>query len=132
MRDRIRSASQFEDRYGFVRAIRVGRRIEIAGTAPIPQDDAPLPEGAGDQMRLCSIIAIDALESLGGSVGDVVRTRMYIVDASDADEIGLAHREMFGVAAPVATMVVVAQLLDPRWRVEIEVEAEVADPTDRE
>lgn len=127
MRDRIRSASQFEDRYGFVRAVRAGRRIEIAGTAPIPQDDSPLPASAGDQMRLCAMIAIGAIESLGGSVDQVVRTRMYITDPADADEIGLAHREMFGEAAPVATMVVVAQLLDPRWRVEIEVEAELTD-----
>ena len=78
-------------------------------------------------MRLCAMIAIGAIESLGGSVDQVVRTRMYITDPADADEIGLAHREMFGEAAPVATMVVVAQLLDPRWRVEIEVEAELTD-----
>lgn len=81
-------------------------------------------------MRLCSMIAVGAIESLGGSVEGVVRTRMYIIDAADADEIGLAHRETFGVAAPVATMVVVAQLLDPRWRVEIEVEAELPAPID--
>lgn len=124
MHDRIGSASPFEDRYGFSRGVRIGSRIEIAGTAPIPQDGSPTPIGAGDQMRLCASIAIEALESLGGTVQGVIRTRMYITDADDADEIGLAHQEMFGAASPVATMVVVAALLDPDWRIELEVEAE--------
>ena len=124
MRDRVRSSSPFEGRYGFSRGVRIGNRIEIAGTAPIPQDGSPTPAGAGAQMRWCASIAIEALESLGGHVEDVIRTRMYITDANDADEIGLAHQEMFGAASPVATMVVVAALLDPDWRIELEVEAQ--------
>lgn len=66
---------------------------------------------------------MEAIESLGGSSADVVRTRMFIVNGDDADEIGRAHKELFGEAAPAATMVVVAALLDPAWLVEIEVEA---------
>ena len=63
-------------------------------------------------------------------MADVVRTRMFIVDSADADAIGTAHAEMFGASRPAATMVVVAGLLDPQWRVEIEVEAIVAHPSD--
>jgi enamine deaminase RidA (YjgF/YER057c/UK114 family) len=76
-------------------------------------------------MLRCARIAVEAIEALGGSVGDVVRTRMFIVDLDDADDVGRAHGEVFGSADPAATMVVVAGLLDPAWRVELEVEAEV-------
>lgn len=125
---RIRSASPYESSYGFCRALRRGARIEVAGTAPIPQDGSDVPESAYGQMQLCGEIALDAIDRLGGEVTDVVRTRMYIVDASDADEVGRAHGQVFGAAEPVATMVVVAGLLDPRWRVEIEVEAVIEGP----
>lgn len=74
-------------------------------------------------MERCVEIAVEAIESLGGTIRDVVRTRMFIVDADDADAVGRAHALAFGEAGPVATMVVVAGLLDPGWRVEIEVEA---------
>ena len=122
-RQRVTSGSPWEERYGFSRGVRIGDRVEIAGTAPIP----PVGEvavTAYEQMRRCGDIAI-ALSELGAATADVVRTRMYITDAADADEIGRAHREVFGDAAPVATMVVVAALNDPAWKVEIEVEAQV-------
>lgn len=118
---RVQSASPFEARYGFCRALRTRDRIEVAGTAPIPQDGAPVPESAHEQMLLCGRIAMHAVAQLGG--GTVVRTRMFITDARFADDIGRAHAEVFGHAAPVATMVVVAGLLDPAWKVEIEAEA---------
>lgn len=127
MIERIRSASIFEERYGFCRAVRVRDRIEVAGTAPIPQDGSPTPMDAHGQMLLCGQIAIDALERLGGAATDVIRTRMFITDPADADAIGTAHEALFGAARPVATLVVVAGLLDPEWRVEIEVEAVVSD-----
>lgn len=126
-RHHVRSASPFEERYGFSRALRIGDRVEVAGTAPIPQDGGSTPESAHDQMLLCGRIALDALESLGAAAHDVVRTRMFITDAADADEIGTAHRLVFGVAEPVSTMVVVAGLLDPAWKVEIEVEALISN-----
>jgi len=78
-------------------------------------------------MLRCGAIAVAALEDLGTAITDVVRTRMYITDPNDADEIGRAHHEVFGAAAPAATMVVVATLLEPAWKVELEVEAIVAD-----
>ncbi len=74
-------------------------------------------------MLRCGEIVIGALAELGASPADVVRTRMYLTAAADADEVGRAHREIFGEAAPVATMVVVAGLVDPAWKVEVEAEA---------
>ena len=78
-------------------------------------------------MMRCSEIAIEGLEALGGSPSDVVRTRMFIVDADDADDIGRAHNTLFGACEPASTMVVVAGLLGPSWLVEIEVEAIVGE-----
>ena len=115
--------SPYESKYGFARAIRVGDTVHVAGTAPVPEHGGDPIEGAGPQMRRCVAIASEALTALGSSLDQVVRTRMYLVDPQDADEVGLAHAEMFGGAAPAATMVVVAGLLDPAWKVEIEVEA---------
>jgi enamine deaminase RidA (YjgF/YER057c/UK114 family) len=131
MTDRVFSASPYERLYGFCRAVRVGDRIEVSGTAPIPQDGSPVPASAFDQMVLCGDIAVAALRQLGASVTDVVRTRMFITSAQDQEEIGRAHHEVFGEASPAATMVVVAGLLEPSWKVEIEVEAQIAKETPR-
>jgi enamine deaminase RidA (YjgF/YER057c/UK114 family) len=122
-RPSARSGSPFEGRYGFSRAVRVGERVIVSGTAPVPPDGEPVAAGARAQMLRCGQIALAAMAELGAGAGDVVRTRMFVVDAGDADEVGDAHAELFGVAAPAATMVVVSGLLDPAWLVELEVEA---------
>lgn len=122
---RHHGVSPFEQRYGFARGVRVGDRIEVAGTAPVPNPGDTLAPDAYGQMVRCGAIAREAIEDLGGSIDDVVRTRMFITDADDADDIGRAHKECFGISDPAATMIVVAGLLDPAWKVEIEVEAVV-------
>ena len=119
-----RSGSPYEARYGFSRAVRVGKTIHVAGTAPIWPDGSCDPSPAA-QTRRAFEIALGALAELGGRVEDVVRTRMYITDAADADTIGEVHGAIFSRVNPAATMVVVAALLDPRWRIEVEVEAAV-------
>jgi len=123
--------SPYEQRYGFARAVRVGDVIHIAGTAPVAEPGDTPETDAYEQMLRCGDIARAAIEGLGGTMEDVVRTRMFIVDATDADVIGAAHAEVFGGSEPAATMVVVAALLDPIWRVEIEVEA-IVDSSSRE
>jgi enamine deaminase RidA (YjgF/YER057c/UK114 family) len=123
-RRRARSGSPFEATIGFSRAVRVGERIVVSGTAPIWADGS-CPEDAHAQAARCFEIALAALAELGGRPADVVRTRMYITDASVAGLVGDAHRDAVGEAAPAATMVVVAGLLDPRWKVEVELEAVV-------
>lgn len=121
-RQKVSSGSSFEPRYGFSRAVRVDDRVVVAGTAPIWPDDFVDPE-PGAQARRCLQIMIEALSEVGGRPSDVVRTRMYIVDAKHADAVGRAHGDVFGEIRPVATMVVVSGLLDPRWLVEMELEA---------
>ncbi|MDJ0953956.1 MAG: RidA family protein [Acidimicrobiia bacterium] len=126
-RMQVESGSPYEKLYGFSRGLRRGRRVEIAGTAPIPEPGDAVAPTAYEQMRRCGEIVTKALQQMGSSADEVVRTRMYITDAADADEVGRAHGELFGVARPVATMVVVAGLLDPAWKVELEVEALTID-----
>lgn len=97
-------------------------RIVVSGTAPIWPDGGCNPDPEAQATR-CFEIIVSALAELGAGSGDVIRTRMFITDPSDADAIGRAHAVVFADVRPAATMVVVAGLLDPRWRVEIEAEA---------
>ena len=124
-RRRARSAAPLEGRYGYSRAVRVGDRVIVAGTAPIWPDDFVDPDPEAQTRRCCEIITA-ALAELGAAPGDVVRTRMFVTGAALADVVGPIHGEFFGEAAPAATMVVVAGLLDPRWVVEIEAEADLS------
>lgn len=121
-RDNFASGSPFEARYGFSRAVRVGDLVVVAGTAPIWPDGSVDPDPK-TQARRCLEIMLVAVAETGGTVADVVRTRMFITDPGDADAIGEAHGEVFSDVRPAATMVVVAGLLDDRWKVEMELEA---------
>lgn len=127
-RQHAHGVSPFEDAYGFSRAVRVDDRIWVAGTAPIWPDGSVDPDPAA-QARRCWAIVGTALDDLGASLDDVVATRMFITDATNADAFGAVHREVFDAARPAATMVVVGGLLDPRWLIEVEAEAVSPAPT---
>jgi enamine deaminase RidA (YjgF/YER057c/UK114 family) len=118
----IGSGSPFEATVGFSRAVRSGDRILISGTAPVWPDGSVDPDVAV-QARRCFEIILTALAEAGGEPRHIIRTRMFIVDAADGAAVGRVHGEIFGGIRPAATMVVVAGLLDPRWKVEIEAEA---------
>lgn len=119
---RARSGSPFEDEVGFCRALRVGDRLLVAGTAPV-WPDGTVSDDPSVQTARCFEIVAGALSELGAGLSQVVRTRLYIVDRDDAEAVGQVHARLFGANPPVATMVVVAGLLDERWRVEVEAEA---------
>jgi enamine deaminase RidA (YjgF/YER057c/UK114 family) len=121
-RQRISSGSPFEPAIGFSRAVRVGDRVVVSGTGPV-WPDGSCPDDAGAQARRCLEIITDALAAAGATASDVVRTRMFLTSVEDADAVGAAHGDIFGDHRPAATMVVIAGLLDPRWRVEVEAEA---------
>jgi enamine deaminase RidA (YjgF/YER057c/UK114 family) len=121
-RTRVASGSPYEPTIGFSRAVRVGDRVMVSGTAPI------WPDGSCDsdpevQARRCLQIIVAALSEAGASVEHVVRTRTYLTDAAHAEAVGRAHGRLFGAIRPASTMVVVSALLDPRWKVEMEAEA---------
>jgi enamine deaminase RidA (YjgF/YER057c/UK114 family) len=120
----VSSGSPFEPTIGFSRALRVGDRVLVAGTAPVEPDGGCAPDAAG-QARRCFAIIAAALAEAGAGLADVVRTRMFVTDRADGAAVGAVHGELFGQVRPVATMVVVHGLLDERWLVEIEAEAVV-------
>jgi enamine deaminase RidA (YjgF/YER057c/UK114 family) len=122
---RVSSGSPYEPVVGFSRAVRVGDQVHVSGTAPIWPDGSCDPDPQVQAAR-CFEIALAALAEAGAGPQDVVRTRMYIVDPADWEAVGRAHGAVFAAVRPASTMVVVAALLDPRWRVEIEAEAVVA------
>lgn len=118
----ISSGSPFERTIGFSRAMRVGDRVLVSGTAPVEADGSCAPDAAAQAERCIAIIAA-ALAEAGARLDDVVRTRLFLTDVADADAVSAVHGRHFGATRPAATMVVVAALLDPRWRVEMEAEA---------
>lgn len=125
-RQHIASGSPFESRIGFSRALRVGDRVLVSGTAPVWPDGSCDPD-PGVQARRCLEIILQALEEAGAGPQHVVRTRAYLTDASYWEAVGEAHGEVFREVRPASTMLVTAALLDPRWKVEIEAEAMLGD-----
>jgi len=119
MRQNISGGSPYEPIIGFSRAVRVGNIVHLAGTAPVGADN----EDAAGQTRRIFGIAEKALAEAGATFADVVRTRMYLTHVEDWEAIGRVHGEFFGSVRPASTMVVVAQLLNPAWRIEIEMDA---------
>jgi enamine deaminase RidA (YjgF/YER057c/UK114 family) len=122
-RTRVSSGSPYEPIVGFSRAVRVGHHVAVAGTAPIMPDGGEPPAGPYGQAKRCFEIIAEALEEAGASVADVVRTRCFIVDAGDWEEVGRAHGEVFADVRPANAIIVVTGFVDPRWKVEIEVDA---------
>ena len=124
MRQNISGTSPFEPVIGFSRAVRVGNAVHVSGTGPVGADDA---DAATQTRHTLEIIRL-ALEKAGAKLEHVVRTRMYLTHMEDWEAVGKAHGQVFGTIRPAATMVVVAKLLNPTWRVEVEADAIISDP----
>lgn len=123
MKKKIGSGSPWEDVVGYSRAVRVGNVIEVAGTTSM---DGDILVGKGDVYTQTHFILkkIDkVLKEVGGSLDDVVRTRMFVTDISQWQLIGKAHGDFFKKIKPVATMVEISRLIDPELLIEIEVTA---------
>jgi enamine deaminase RidA (YjgF/YER057c/UK114 family) len=118
----VGTGSPFESLIAFSRAVRVDDRVFVAGTAPL-WPDGSCPDDVRVQADRCWEITAGALAEVGARLSDVVRTRMYLISSDDFDDVQDVHREVFEHVKPAATMIVVAGMLDPRWRVEIEAEA---------
>ncbi|WP_307787580.1 RidA family protein [Mycolicibacterium sp. S2-37] len=122
MTDRINvcSDSEYEALVGYSRAVRVGSHVAVAGTTGSGADVAAQ---ARDALRRIDV----ALQEVGASLSDVVRTRIYVTDISRWREVGAVHAEVFGDVRPVTAMVQVAALISPELTVEIEADAYVGD-----
>ena len=123
MIQQISSGSFWEDMVGYSRAVKAGNIIEVAGTTAM---DGETLVGEGDLYAQTKFIfqkIEKALQQLGGSLNDVVRTRMFVTDINNWQLAGNAHREVFVATKPAATMVQVQRLIDVRLLIEIEVTA---------
>ncbi len=123
-RQRVSSGSPYEPVIGFSRALRVGNRVVVAGTAPVWPDGSCDPD-PGVQARRCLEIIVAALEEAGARPEHVIRTRIYLRDAGDWEAVGRAHGDVFRDVRPASTMLLAGGFLDPRWKVEIEAEAQI-------
>ncbi len=124
----ISSGSPFEKPIGFSRAVRMGERIAVSGTAPIAADGTTAhPGDMYAQTLRCLEIIRDAIEKAGGGLKDVIRTRVYLKDAERWQDAASAHGKIFGEIRPACTFVEVKRLIDPDWLVEIEAECVVID-----
>ena len=123
MRQNITGGSPYEPIIGFSRAVRAGNTVHLAGTGPVGAEN----EDAAGQTHRIFVIAEKALAEAGATFADVVRTRMYLTHTEDWEAIGRVHGEFFGTIRPAATMVVVAALLNPAWRIEIEMDAVIEE-----
>ena len=124
----IHTGAPWESKVGYCRAVRVGSHIAVTGTASV--DESGQVVGVGDgyaQTRRCLEIIEKALKDAGSSFKDVVRTRIFVTDISQWEDVGRAHGEAFGDIFPATTMVEVSALIDPDMLVEIEADAIVAD-----
>ena len=120
----ISSGSPYEPRLGISRAVRSGRIIAVAGTAPIGSDGNTVGKGdAAAQARRCIEIVANALEQSGASLSDVIRTRILLTRIEDWERVGLVHGEFFGSIRPANTVMQVTRFIDPEWLVEIEADA---------
>lgn len=119
MRQNIAGTSPYEPIIGFSRAVRVGNTVHVSGTGPLGADN----EDVTTQTRQVLGLIQSSLEKAGARLDQVVRTRMYLTHVEDWEAVGRVHGEFFGSVRPAATMVVVAQLLNPAWRIEIEADA---------
>ena len=123
MKTKIGSGAIWEDTVGYSRAVKVDNLIEVAGTTAMQDGMLVHPESAYLQTKLIIKIIEDALVKLGSSLDDVVRTRIYLKNISDWQEVGRAHGEYFGKIKPTSTMLAVTSLINPEMLVEIEATA---------
>src|SRR5580693_8385912 len=121
MRANFSGGSPFEPIIGFSRAVRVDNTVHLSGTGPVGAEN----EDAAGQTRRIFALAADALKNAGSSLDQVFRTRMFLTHVEDWEAVGRVHGEFFAQTRPAATMVVVAKLLNPAWRIEIEMDASI-------
>jgi enamine deaminase RidA (YjgF/YER057c/UK114 family) len=122
-RQNFGSGAPWEDTIGYSRVVKIGSRIEVAGTTSVV-DGVVVGRGDAEVQTRCILDKISkALESAGSSLEEVVRTRIYTTDISKWEVIGKVHGEFFGKIKPVATMVGISALIDPDMIIEVEAEA---------
>lgn len=125
MRKIISSGSHLEDPIGFSRACRIGNHISVSGTAPINNGKTVHIDDVFNQTKYCLELSIAAIEEAGGSIEDVIRTRIMLTDISRWEEAAQAHGDLFSIIKPACTFVEVSRFIDEMWLVGTEVDCVV-------
>jgi enamine deaminase RidA (YjgF/YER057c/UK114 family) len=125
--ERFGSGGPYEAAVGYSRTVRAGAHVWVSGCTSVDVDGSVRGDTHGEQMRIAIGNVLKALETAGASAADVVRTRMYVTEASTAYEVGRAHGEVFRDIRPASSMIEVKGFIDPRMLVEIEADAFVAE-----
>jgi enamine deaminase RidA (YjgF/YER057c/UK114 family) len=126
-RQRVSSGTEWEEHVDYSRAVRAGDQIHVSGTTPVDDDGEVVGDTAYEQTVAALEIVESALDEAGAGLDDVVRTRMYVTDIDDYEEIGRAHGEFFADVGPASTMVEVSRLVRDELCVEIEATAVVSE-----
>lgn len=125
---RVSSGAPWEARVGYCRAVRAGRYVAVSGSAAVGPGGKLVGEGdMYRQAQRCIEVIAEALEKVGATLEDVVRTRMFVTDIDQWQAVGKAHFEAFGPAPPATSMVEVSRLIDARMLVEIEADAVIGE-----
>ena len=125
--ERFGSGGPYEAAVGYSRVVRAGSHVWVSGCTSVEADGTVRGDSHGEQMRIAISNVLKALETAGASAVDVVRTRMYVTDASKTDEVGRAHGDVFSDIRPATAMIEVKGFIDPRILVEIEADAFVVE-----
>ena len=126
-RTRVSSGTEWESHAGYSRAVRAGDQVHVAGTTPVDDEGEVVGDGPYEQTIAALEIVEAALDEAGAGLSDVARTRLYVTDIDDFEDVGRAHGEVFTDVRPAATMVEVARLVDEAFCVEVEATAVVDD-----
>ncbi|EGR0068461.1 RidA family protein [Vibrio parahaemolyticus] len=127
MRKLVSSGSHLEAPIGFSRASRIGNHIAVAGTAPIDNGKTVFVGNVYEQTKYCLELSLRAIEEAGGSLRDVIRTRIMLTDISEWEQAAKAHGELFSGQRPACTFVEVKGFIDPEWLVETELDAVISE-----
>jgi enamine deaminase RidA (YjgF/YER057c/UK114 family) len=122
-RRNVSSGSPYEQVIGFSRAVRAGHHVTVGATAPIMPDGGEPPDDAYRQAKRCIEIVVTALEEAGATVQDIVRTRCFLTDLAEWEDVARAHGEVFGDVRPASSFIGIEAFIEPRWKVEIEADA---------